>query len=123
VQLRVDPEELPLLACLPPPMTAAEVLARCCDELDLWKWFLLHPDPDIRLKGLVYLTDRRDGKPRQAVNVSGGIVRPHTVYRDPRLAALSPEELQSLDALTTKLALPTPQEPAIEAEIVEQDSH
>jgi hypothetical protein len=44
-------------------MTAAEVLARCCDELDLWKWFLMHPDPDIRLKAFVYLPDRRDGKP------------------------------------------------------------
>ena len=58
------------------------------------------------MKARIYLTDRRDGKPRQAVEVSGGIVHAHTVCRDPKLAALSPEELQSLDALTKKLAMP-----------------
>jgi len=58
----------------------------------------------------INVTIRRNGKPRQAVEVSGGIVHAHTVYRDPRLAALSPEELQALDALTKKLALPAPQE-------------
>jgi hypothetical protein len=42
---------------------------------------------------------------------SRGIVHAQTVYRDPRLAALSPEELQSLDALTKKLALPAPDGP------------
>jgi hypothetical protein len=94
-----------------PSYTAAEVLARCCNEIEAWKWFLTHKDPDIRLKAFVYLTDRRDGKPRQAVDVSGGIVHAHTVYRDPRLAALSPEELQLLDALTKKLALPAPDSP------------
>jgi hypothetical protein len=52
---------------------------------------------------LQYLTDRRDGKPNQAVEVAGGIVHAHTVYRDPRLAALSPEELQQFDTLTRKL--------------------
>jgi hypothetical protein len=93
------------------PMTAAEILAKCCNEVDAWKWFLTHKDPDIRLKAFVYLTDRRDGKPRQAVDVSGGIVHAHTVYRNPQLAALSPEELQSLDALTKKLALPAPDAP------------
>jgi len=52
------------------------------------------------------LTDRRDGKARQAINVSGGLIHAHTAYRDPKLAALSQEELEALDALTKKLALP-----------------
>ena len=36
--------------------------------------------------------------------------------RDPRLAALSQEELHALDAITGKLALPAPQEPENQAE-------
>jgi hypothetical protein len=35
--------------------------------------------------------------------VSGGILHAHAVYRDPRLAGLSQEELQALDNLTKKL--------------------
>ena len=70
-----------------------------------------HQDTEIRLKSRMYLTDRRDGKPRQAVEVSGGIVHAHTVYRDPKLAALSLEELQSLDSIKKKLALPAPDVP------------
>jgi hypothetical protein len=50
-------------------------------------------------------------KAKQAVNVSGGLIHAHTAYRDPRLAALSPEELQALDSLTKKLALPAPDAP------------
>jgi hypothetical protein len=37
------------------------------------------------------------------VDVSGGLMHAHTVYRDPRLANLSAEELASLDSLTRKL--------------------
>ena len=92
------------------PLTAAEILARYPED-EAWGYFLEHQDPEIRLKARIYLTDRRDGKPRQAVEVSGGIVHAHTVYRDPRLAALSLEELQSLDTLTKKLALPAPDAP------------
>jgi hypothetical protein len=87
------------------PLTAAQILARYPEDEALE-----HEEPEIRLKARIYLTDRRDGKPRQAVDVSGGIVHAHTVYRDPQLAALSLEELQSLDALTKKLALPAPQD-------------
>ena len=36
--------------------------------------------------------------------------------RDPRLAALSQEELHALDAITGKLALPAPKEPENQAE-------
>ena len=35
----------------------------------------------------------------------------HSAYRDPKLAALSAEELATLDALTKKLALPAPDGP------------
>jgi hypothetical protein len=91
-------------------LTAAEILAHH-DEPELWKGLLNHKSPDIRLKTLQYLTDRRDGKARQAINVSGGIVHAHTAYRDPKLAALSDEEFKALDALTKKLALPAPDGP------------
>jgi hypothetical protein len=38
-------------------------------------------------------------------------VHAHTAYRDPKLASLSQEELAALDALTRKLALPSPDTP------------
>src|SRR3984893_277687 len=80
-------------------ITAAELLAHV-NEIDLWKGLLLNKSADIRLRTLSYLTDRRDGKPKQALEVAGGIMHAHTVYRDPRLAALSQEELQAIKALT-----------------------
>jgi len=45
------------------------------------------------------LPDRRDGKAKQAVEVSGGLLHAHTIYHDLKLAALSQEELHALDAL------------------------
>jgi hypothetical protein len=92
------------------PITAAKMLANF-DELDLWRGLLNYKSPGIRLQTLQYLTDRRDGKARQAVNVSGGRVHAHTVYRDLKLAGLSAEELNQLDVLTKKLALPSPDGP------------
>jgi hypothetical protein len=91
-------------------LTAAEILAHH-NEPDLWAGLLNHKSPDIRLRTLQYLVDRRDGKAKQAVQVSGGLLHAHTVYRDPLLAALSPEELKALDGLTRKLALPAPDGP------------
>jgi len=91
-------------------ITAAEILAHH-SEIDLWTGLLTHKNPTIRLQTLQYLTDRRDGRPKQAVEVAGGIIHAHTVYRDPLLAALSPEELKALDGLTRKLALPAPDGP------------
>jgi hypothetical protein len=88
-------------------ITAAEILAHH-DEPELWKGLLTHKSPDVRLRTLQYLTDRRDGKAKQAIEVKGGLVHAHTAYRDPKLAALSSEELLALDALTRKLALPAP---------------
>jgi hypothetical protein len=40
--------------------------------------------------------------------LQGSCAAAHTAYRDPKLAALSSEELLALDALTRKLALPAP---------------
>jgi hypothetical protein len=91
-------------------LTAAEILAHH-DEPDLWRGLLTHKSPDIRLRTLQYLTDRRDGKPKQAVNLTGGLFHVHTAYRDPLLAALSQEELNALDSITRKLALPAPDAP------------
>jgi len=92
-------------------ITAAEILAHV-NEPELWKGLLSHKSPDVRLRTLQYLTDRRDGKAKQAVEVSGSLLHAHTAYRDPKLAALSQEGLQALDALTKKLALPRARWPA-----------
>jgi hypothetical protein len=109
-------------------ITAAEILAHH-NEPELWAGLLRHKSPDIRLRTIQYLTDRRDGKPKQAVAVSGGILHAHTAYRDPLLAGLSDEELQALNSLSRKLALPSPDGPhnqiesdtAIVAEEVDSD--
>lgn len=77
----------------------------------MWPGLLHHSKPQIRLQTLQYLTDRRDGKPKQAVEVAGGIIHAHTVYRNPALAQLSQEEIVQLDALTKKLALPASDTP------------
>jgi hypothetical protein len=84
------------------PMKAAEILAHH-DEPKLWTGLLNSKSEEVRFRALSYLTDRRDGKPKQQVDVSGGLMHAHTVYRDPRLANLSAEELASLDSLTRKL--------------------
>jgi hypothetical protein len=109
-------------------ITAAEILAHH-NEPELWAGLLRHKSAAIRLQTLQYLTDRRDGKPKQAVAVSGELLHAHTIYRDPRLAGLSDEELQALNALSRKLALPSPDGPqnqlestiAVEAVEVESD--
>ena len=66
---------------------------------------------DVVLRTVSFLHEQAFGKAKQAIDVSGGIVHAHTVYRNPRLAALSPEELQALDNITKKLALPAPDSP------------
>jgi hypothetical protein len=109
-------------------ITAAETLAHV-NEPELWKGLLNHKSPDVRLRTLQYLTDRRNGKAKQAVEVSGGLLHAHTAYRDPKLASRSQEELQALAALTRKLALPAPDgprnqiesKPAIEASEVDSE--
>jgi hypothetical protein len=84
-------------------LTAAEMLAHV-NEPELWKAFLLgQKGPELQLKALCYLRDHRDGKAPMAVHVSGQMAHAHADYRDPRLAALSPDELSQLDAITKKL--------------------
>ena len=48
----------------------------------------------IRLQTLNFIFDRIQGKPKQDVSVSGGLVHAHV--RDPRLAALPKEALEAL---------------------------
>jgi len=48
----------------------------------------------IRLQTLNFIFDRIQGKPKQDVSVSGGLV--HARVRDPRLAALPKEALEAL---------------------------
>jgi hypothetical protein len=50
-------------------ITEAEILAHF-EELDLCKGLLTHKSPSIRLQTLQYLTDRRDGKAKPAVEVA-----------------------------------------------------
>jgi len=83
-------------------VTAADILAHH-DEPAMWNWLLKHARPGLRFKALQYLTDRRDGKPKQAVEIGGGVAHTIVPYRDPRPANLTPEELQRLDELTRKL--------------------
>ena len=85
------------------PVNAAQILARY-DEPKLWDWLLKHSAAPYRFKALQYLTDRRDGRPKQAVELTGALTHTQAPYRDPRLANLSPEELANLDSLTRKLA-------------------
>jgi hypothetical protein len=73
-------------------ITAAEILARV-NEPEIWYGLLHHKSPDVRLRTLTYLIDRRDGKPKQAVDVSGGIMHAAHTTQESQLAALSPEEL------------------------------
>lgn len=84
------------------PVNAAQIMARY-DEHEAWGWFLKHPSASIRLQAWQYLTDRRDGKPKQAVDISGNLNHSHTAYRNPALAGLSAEELAALDGITRKL--------------------
>lgn len=70
----------------------------------------------IRIQTLNFVFDRILGKPKQDVSVSGGLLHAHTVYRDPLLAGLSDEELQALNAISRKLALPSPDAPQNQAQ-------
>ena len=81
------------------------------------------------MEALIFLRDRMIGRPAQNVQLSGGVLRAHTVWRP--LANLSDEEVQLLDGITKKLTAPAVSDaspdahqnqveskPAIEAEVV-----
>lgn len=63
------------------PITAAKIL-RTAGEVSLWMELLTCSKPNIRLQSLMYLTDRRDGRPYMAPNPA---LMPKAV--DPRLTA------------------------------------
>jgi hypothetical protein len=60
-------------------------------------------------KHLQLLVAYAEGTPTHSVNVSGSLLHGHTVYRDPKLAKLTEEELKQLDVLTRKLLAPEAQ--------------
>jgi hypothetical protein len=85
-----------------------------------------------KLETLIFVRDTLIGRPAQNVQLSGGVLHAHTVWRP--LASLSDEEVQLLDAITKKLTAPvsntapdapqnqTESKPAIEAEVVESEA-
>jgi hypothetical protein len=96
------------------PLTAAQILQRY-DEREAWHWFLKHKNPAVRFKAWEYLTDRRDGKPKQAVDLSASVNHTATVYRNPMLAGLSDAELQAFAETCRKLEIAAPDAPVIQA--------
>jgi hypothetical protein len=69
---------------------------------------------------MIYLTDRRDGKSKQAVEVEGRIAHAHVAYRDPSLAGLTEEGLRALSAVLLKLAVGLPESPHIQTQSVSE---
>lgn len=82
-RLKRDPKSGPALA-----VKAADVLATV-DEIELWQMHLFCEDSKVAFWALQYLTDRRDGKPRQAMELTGTGGGPiqlmHSVPRPTRL--------------------------------------
>ena len=72
------------------PATAAEILERA-DERRIWYKLLHSEDENIVLRTIVYLTDRREGRPAQQINVTGGIVH------------VTPDEIERARAVAAEL--------------------
>ena len=79
------------------PATAAEILARA-DERRIWYRLLHSEDENIALRTIIYLTDRREGRPAQQINVTGGIMH------------VSPEDIERAREIAEQLM--TAQEPS-----------
>lgn len=64
------------------PATAAEIMERA-DERRIWYKLLHSDDENIVLRTITYLTDRRDGRSAQQINITGGVfhVTPEDVER------------------------------------------
>jgi hypothetical protein len=60
-------------------------------------------------KHLALLLAYAEGKPSISIDMSARVLHAHTVYRDPKLAKLTEEELKQLDVLTRKLLAPEAQ--------------
>lgn len=54
------------------PATAAELLERA-DERRIWYRLLNSEDESVVLRAITYLTDRRDGRPAQQINIVGAV--------------------------------------------------
>lgn len=72
------------------PATAAEILERK-GERSIWYRLLDSPDDSIVLRAMVYLTDRRDGRPAQQVNITS------------RTLTLTPSDLEKARAVVREL--------------------
>lgn|SRR5262249_10763349 len=66
------------------PATAAELLERA-DERRIWYRLLNSEDDGIVLRTITYLTDRRDGRPAQQINITSAHVTftPEEIERAP----------------------------------------
>ena len=94
-----------------PSVEIARAIYEESNPREVFHKLLRSKSDDVRLRTITFLHEQAFGKAKQAVDISGGIVHAHTVYRNPQLAALSLEELQALDDITKKLALPAPDGP------------
>ena len=60
-------------------------------------------------KHLELLLAYAEGKPSLSIDMSARVLHAHTVYRDPKLAQLTEDELKQLDLLSRKLLAPEAQ--------------
>jgi hypothetical protein len=94
------------------PLTAAEAM-QGVDVRAIVHDLLKNGSRPVKLQTLTALWDRIYGKPKQDVSVSGGILHAHT--RDPLLAALPKEALETLarsyDEVLTKYVNTVPDGP------------
>ena len=72
------------------PATAAEILDRS-DERRIWYRLLNSDDEGVVLRAITYLTDRRDGRPAQQINITGAV------------AHVTPEEIERARAVVREI--------------------
>lgn len=77
------------------PATAAEILERA-DERRIWYRLLHSDDENVVLRTITYLTDRRDGRPAQQLNITGAV------------AHFTPDEIGRVGALVRELSPGSP---------------
>jgi hypothetical protein len=73
------------------PATAAEILERA-DERRIWYRLLNSEDEGVVLRTITYLTDRRDGRAAQQINITGAV------------AHFTPAEIERARAVVRELA-------------------
>ncbi len=92
------------------PATAAELLERA-DERRIWYRLLNSQDDSVTLRAITYLTDRRDGRPAQQINVTSTNTT-FTVDDFERARSIVREIRQS----QAPFALPAPSDPTAAVE-------